>query len=132
MTEQQFNKIYWENIPHLFSYAGRILKNKQDAEDICTEVFCKFWAQRDRLTGIKSVKAHLLTCTKNAALNLVNKSKRSRCEEEIYGEQLETIDYGPEDDLKAERMKLIIKAIYDLPERKYEDRAIERMTLSAP
>ena len=64
----------------LFRFAGRLLQNIPDAEDVVQEVFIRLWDRRDALKQYRSVEAFAMTIAKNLCLDRL-KSKRNRQDE---------------------------------------------------
>ena len=100
-----------------FSYS--ILKSKEEAEELVSDLFIRIWEKRDQLTAISSPKLYFYSAAKNLAFNRLNKQKRMRG---ISGEdwlvQLNSIYFDPEQLMMTEEMmRQIKKAINDLPPR---------------
>lgn len=64
----------------LFRFAGRLLQNIPEAEDVVQEVFIRLWERRDTLLQYRSVEAFAMTITKNLCLDRL-KSKRNKTDE---------------------------------------------------
>lgn len=60
---------------HRFSYS--IVKSKEVAEEIVSDVFIKIWQIRDKLPEINNLKVYLYTITKNFSLNYIHRSYKN-------------------------------------------------------
>jgi len=60
-----------------FSYAFRIVGNREEAEDAVQEVFIKLWNMGDKLDEYSSVEALSVTMTKNYCIDQLRKHRYS-------------------------------------------------------
>jgi RNA polymerase sigma-70 factor (ECF subfamily) len=60
---------------HRFSIT--IVKSKEVAEEIVSDVFIKIWQIRDRLPEIDNLKVYLYTITKNFSLNYIQRNYKN-------------------------------------------------------
>lgn len=64
--------------PPLHYFAGTIVDNRQEAEEIVADVFIRVWQQRESLPPPHNIKFYLFKAVKNTALNyLKGKGRRS-------------------------------------------------------
>ncbi|MBL7744197.1 MAG: RNA polymerase sigma-70 factor [Chitinophagaceae bacterium] len=100
---------------HRFSFS--IVRSKEVAEEIVSDVFIKIWQIRDRLPEIDNLKVYLYTITKNFSLNYIHRNYKnsSLSIEDMDVEPV--IEVGnPEDQfISAEIMNKIRTAIQQLP-----------------
>jgi RNA polymerase sigma-70 factor (ECF subfamily) len=59
----------------IYRFAFFMLKNEDDAEDICQEVLIKIWEKRDRLLEIENLRAWAITITRNKCLDHIKARK---------------------------------------------------------
>jgi RNA polymerase sigma-70 factor (ECF subfamily) len=76
MKQEQFEREILPLRSGLFFYAGRLLDNAEDAEDIIQEVFLKLWYMRDELNHYESVPALSVQITKRLCLNRIKSRQR--------------------------------------------------------
>jgi len=100
---------------HRLSYS--IVKSKEVAEEIVSDVFIKLWQIRGNLMEINNLKVYLYTITKNFSLNYVSRNSKN------VTVSLDTIDFetiveieGPADKcISADMLNLIRQVIDKLP-----------------
>lgn len=64
--------MYYVSLCH---FAYTYLKNKEDTEEIVSDIFFTLWKNRDHLVIDKNVKAYLYIAVKNASLAQIKKKK---------------------------------------------------------
>lgn len=72
---EAFDKLYIRYFSLVESFAFALLKNRQDAEDLCQTVFMKLWRKREVLGEIDSVSGYLFIMTRNEIYKLFSKRK---------------------------------------------------------
>lgn len=118
METKEFETIYWEHCGSILIYATKILKNKDEAKDICSDVFIKFWADRGIIKSLKSIRAYLIICTRNLCLDYIKTTKnRHTIRKRVYFEQYENIQFSEADEIQAELATLMYKKINELTSR---------------
>ncbi|MEO5888854.1 MAG: RNA polymerase sigma-70 factor [Ferruginibacter sp.] len=101
----------------LFRFSFSIVKSKEVAEEIVSDVFIKLWQMESRITEINNLKTYLYTITKNFSLNYLTRSYKQ------IGTNLEDCDFdafisfnGPEEIyISEENVKKIKSVIMELP-----------------
>ncbi len=103
----------------LKQFAYSMLKSKEEAEELVSDVFIRIWEKRDQLTTIESPLLYFYTTVKNLALNRLSKQKRQiNNSPEDWLVQLNSIYFDPEKLMMTEEMMRKIRlAINDLPPR---------------
>ncbi|MCR5720119.1 MAG: RNA polymerase sigma factor [Lachnospiraceae bacterium] len=91
MTEAEFNacireilqgdrqglkKIYDAYLDYVYRIVFGVLGQKEDSEDITSELFIKLWQQADRYKPGSGHKAYLTTIARNMAIDHIRKHKR--------------------------------------------------------
>jgi len=90
--------------------------NKDDAEDILQEAYCKLWNKRTTLQGIQNPEAFSVTLIKNMCLDFLRSPRSNR-----YEEQIETVhmpgESSPNKDMeRTEDVETVKRLIDKLPE----------------
>ena len=106
---------YWER---LFLYVVKVIKNRDEAEDILQEVFVSVWIHRQALLQIESVAAYLFSAVRFQGLKYIhNKAKQG-----IFITSLAMFSPDEDDSLDGQQnvreVELILdKAMEELPSR---------------
>lgn len=114
--ETAFNELYRLFYAPLCVFAMRYFSNMDEAKDCVHDVFAKIWSDRDILNIETSVKGYLISSTRNACLNVVQKKKLKLTYEQYI---LNNYDNYTAKDLYSivELEQLIEDAIAKLPEK---------------
>lgn len=104
----------------LYRFAFSIIKSRESAEEIVSDVFIKLWKKKDELSHIDNLRLYLFTATKNYSLNyIVKQSKRHlmNYDHEDGGDGNKNYcDCSPEEIyISNETKSMVNKAINDLP-----------------
>ena len=68
-SKPAFRKVFRLYFPRLVRYAGYLLKNNQEAEDLVQEVFFQLWENRSGLQAERNLASYLFALTKNKCFN---------------------------------------------------------------
>jgi RNA polymerase sigma factor (sigma-70 family) len=117
MTRNVFNDIIHNIHRRLFGIAFRILRNREEAEDVVQEVFLKMWMMKDKLDLYKDPAGLAVTITKNNCIDRIRKLKHIDNEEYASGLQVADSEPTPFQQLeKNETTAIISKIIGKLPQ----------------
>lgn len=58
--EKAFSDVFRLYYPDLFNYAGRIIRDEEQAKDVVQEVFCRLFENRLQLDVKTSLKSYLV------------------------------------------------------------------------
>ncbi len=111
-----FEMLFKRYYKPLCRFAELILKDPGKSEDVVQEMFVKFWEQQSDLR-IDKLKSYLYRSVKNAALNLLDKSKRIAYTDEDLPEDSHASYNSDHSIVTAELKDKIQAAIDSLPER---------------
>lgn len=117
--DHAFGQLYMALINNLQKFAYSIIKNKELAEEIVSDVFIKIWQNRAQLVKIENLKLYLYISTKNTALNYLSRHFRK---EVISLDEMSlnivAVSYNPENlMITREAVNKIEFAIQNLPLR---------------
>lgn len=125
-NEQALGAFYDRWHPLVHAIVLRVLRSGEDVEDVVEETFWQAWRQAGRYESARgAVQTWILTIARSRALDRVRLVNRRR-EESIEGEsgeqvlQLATESDPSMDAESAERRKLVIAALSDLPAEQRE------------
>jgi RNA polymerase sigma-70 factor (family 1) len=101
----------------LTKFALSLIKSKQSAEEVVSDVFMKIWERRRKLEEIENLRVYLYVATRNTALNYLDKQKKSITSniDELKSEPRCTYIDGEQMMVTAELMERIHREIERLP-----------------
>src|SRR5690606_26999886 len=99
-------------------FAYNIIRNKEAAEEIVSDVFFKLWSGRERFATPQKIKAFLYIATRNACYDYLDSPKNRVHYDVDITDQLQ----HPQPDLlagiiEAELVELVYQEINNLPEQ---------------
>jgi len=112
-----YRELFTSLYAYLFRFAKSLVKAKEPAEEIISDVFIKVWEKRKELEKIENLKLYLYVTTRNIAYNYLDKQKRSATNplEDLQAE-FTSLYFDPEQMLiTADMMARIQKAVDQLP-----------------
>lgn len=112
-----YKQLYALFFPKLFRFSYSIVKSREAAEEIVSDVFIKIWQMKESLSAILNLNVYLYTATKNFSLNhIASHQKRNVISLESFNDDNFLNLVTPEDTLiSAETMSRINAAINQLP-----------------
>jgi RNA polymerase sigma-70 factor (ECF subfamily) len=116
--QHAYKLLYTALYPYLYPFARALVKIKEPAEEVLSDVFIKVWEKRRELEKIENLKLYLYVATRHIALNYLDKQKRKATKPLDYFEHAEliSVNLDPEQLLiTADMMALLRKAIDQLP-----------------
>lgn len=116
MTRKDFNDIIHQCYRKLYIIAFRIIKNRQEAEDIVQNVFIKMWIMGDKLDGYKDIEALAVTITKNNCIDLLRKMKHIETDLALFEADSFVLSPSPHEQMvRNETSSILTRIINDLP-----------------
>lgn len=115
--EELFNKYY----PTVYQYLLKVVKSKEIAEEIASDIFLKLWLGKEMIGDIYSMPAFLRTVSTNKAIDFFRSASRQQNIRKLVEKELNTYQNQPADYqlLDHEYQTLLTKAIEQLsPQRK--------------
>lgn len=117
MSRPEFDVLIQQLSRKLFSYAFRIIRNQEEAEDVVQEVFIKLWAMGPKLDEYKSIDALATTITKNYCIDLIRRHKHNSSEDLSIDNFQSLTSQSPHEELEnREAGEILQMIIADLPE----------------
>lgn len=103
-------------------FAGKMIFDKSEAEDIVKDAFIKLWRKHDDFETPQNIKAFLYITTRNACLNFLRHSqvKDSFRKEYTYLEENKEEDQVLNQIIRTELLREIYEKIEELPEKRRE------------
>lgn len=124
-----FKELHEELYQRMFYYVYKILRDKEQAEDIIQDTFVLFWGNRSNFDNLLAVKTYLYTVVKNKMLALIrDTANRKRILESIEWEESTTEDNIL---ISAEICGQVQQAIRELPAqtRRVIELSMQEMTV---
>lgn len=117
--QHAFGKLYMALMPNLLQFAQSIIKNRELAEEIVSDVFIKVWQNRTTLAGIDNFKLYLYKSTKNTSFNyLARHYRKDTLTLDEMSLNITTATYNPEQlMITSEIVNKINNTIRMLPDR---------------
>lgn len=75
MKAEEFKKAIIPMQRKLYSFALRILQNREESEDVVQEIFVKLWRMRGELETIRNREAFAMTMTKNLCIDRLKRKR---------------------------------------------------------
>jgi RNA polymerase sigma-70 factor (ECF subfamily) len=111
------NLLFHSVYPHLCAYANSFLHDRDEAEEVAQEVFCKLWINRALLDETLSLKAYLFTAVKNNSLKVLEHQKVKDKYKQVLTYVHHTLPHNSADEIFAgdELEREFNKALATLP-----------------
>ena len=118
-AEHAFSQLYMALMPNLLQFAQSIIKKKELAEEIVSDVFIRIWQNKEFISEIENLKLYLFISTKNTALNYLSRHYRKNVLSlDEMNIPVSSVNYNPEQILiTSELINRINSAISMLPSR---------------
>ena len=118
-AEHAFSQLYMALMPNLLQFAQSIIKKRELAEEIVSDVFIRIWQNREFISEIENLKLYLFISTKNTALNYLSRHYRKNVLSlDEMNIPVSSVNYNPEQILiTSELINRINSAISMLPSR---------------
>lgn len=115
--QQAYKDLFTSFYPYLFNFARTLVKTKETAEEVVSDVFIRIWERRNELDKVENLKVYLYVSTRNTAYNYLEKQKRTATNSiDDYQAEFTSVYFDPEQLLiTADMLALIQKAIDQLP-----------------
>ncbi|MDP4131298.1 MAG: RNA polymerase sigma-70 factor [Bacteroidota bacterium] len=118
--QQAYKELYILFYPSLFHFIRDMIKSRQVAEEIVSDVFMKIWENRKTLENILNLRVYCFVAAKNLSLNQLEKQKREiTCDIDEFAHRITgNMTADPEQLMISEEMlKLIHEVVEALPPR---------------
>lgn len=117
--EAAYKELFFHLFPSLTRFAEGILKSKEVAEELVSDVFISLWNDRARLQEIENFRLYLFVSVRNNSLRKLRQlSKRSTLSLDDLDLPAGSFELSPEDRvLSRETVRAIESAIENLPPR---------------
>jgi RNA polymerase sigma-70 factor (family 1) len=117
--QHAFGQLYMAYMPNLLQFAQSIIKSRELAEEIVSDVFIKIWQNRESLVNIDNFRLYLYKSIKNTSFNYLSRHYRKNTVSlDEMSSTISTLSYNPEQLLiTSEVVNKINNTIKMLPPR---------------
>ena len=74
---EAYKKLFFHFFLQLKSFSFSIIKSRETAEEIVSDIFIEIWARRKQLLEIEDLKIYLYVCVRNASLRKLQKTQKT-------------------------------------------------------
>ncbi|MFQ7112318.1 RNA polymerase sigma-70 factor [Hallella bergensis] len=112
-----FTALYQTFFQKIHQFALMLLKDNQDAEDVCQIIFMKVWQKRKSLLEVTNIDSYLFILSKNSIIDYLSSKKIKNDYSNNIPNIIDTIT--PYENLVASDMQLLIDMVVDsMPEQR--------------
>ena len=117
--QQAYKELYTSLYPSLYHFIIEMIRSRQLAEEIISDVFIKIWEKRKTLEEILNLRVYSFVAAKNLTLNQLEKQKReATCNIDEYAIHIPSMNLDPEQMMITEEMlKRVHQVVEALPSR---------------
>lgn len=114
-----YKELFTSFYPSLFQFITGIVKSRQPAEEIVSDLFLKIWEKRSTLEEIHNLRVYCFVAARHMSINQLEKQKRRRHDDiDDYKGRLFHQAPDPEECMiSTEMLRLIHLAVEELPPR---------------
>lgn len=113
-----YEELYYAFYTSLCHFAVSIIRSKQQAEEIVSDVFIKIWQARRSLSNVSNTSVYLYTSVRNRAIDYLKVNRRHimvHFSEEDWGDTLIELRNPSDYCVSTDMMKNINAAVNQLP-----------------
>jgi RNA polymerase sigma-70 factor (family 1) len=116
---EAYKELFCHYHPRLLRFSVSLTKNRQQAEEVVSDVFMKVWTNRKSMIQVQNFHLYLYVSTKNCSLNYIKKESRHAIFlPEEMADSIGSLYFNPEQLLiTSEMLKRVQDAIQQLPLR---------------
>jgi RNA polymerase sigma-70 factor (ECF subfamily) len=114
-----YKELFTSFYPSLFQFVSGIIKSRQSAEEIVSDLFLKIWEKRKTLEEINNLRVYCFVAARHLSINQLEKQKRyHHADMEDYKGRLVYNAPNPEECMiSAEMLRRIHDVVEELPPR---------------
>jgi RNA polymerase sigma-70 factor (family 1) len=114
-----YKELFTSFYPALLQFVSSIVKSRQSAEEIVSDLFLKIWEKRKTLEEIQNLRVYCFVAARHLGINQLEKQKRQKhANIEEYKSQLLYAAPDPEQSMiSAEMLRRIHDVVEELPAR---------------
>ena len=114
---RMFGALYRIFFPKIHQFALMLLKDNQDADDVCQIIFMKVWLKRKSLLEVTNLDSYLFILSKNTIIDYLSSEKMKNNDSDKVIDRIDTVT--PHDNLVASDTQLLIDMVVEnMPEQR--------------
>lgn len=114
--EQAFRQLFGEFAPKIHPFVLKIVKNREQAEELVQEVFLKVWINRQSLSTIENPSSWIYRIASNMAINFFRRQEVDRRALAEIGKNISEQSMTTVQEFNAKELQALIKeAVNQLP-----------------
>lgn len=106
--ETMFRRFY----PKVHRFAAMLLKDKDDADDVCQLIFLKIWNKREKFTDVRDFDSYLFILTKYTVINYISSRHVMPIDIDSLPDRYSN-ESSPFDDVVAKDTQLLIDMVVE-------------------
>lgn len=106
--ETMFHRFY----PKVHRFVAMLLKNRDDADDVCQLIFLKIWNKREKFTDIRDFDSYLFILTKNTVINYISSRHVMPIDIDSLPDRYSN-EFSPFEDVVAKDTQLLIDMVVE-------------------
>lgn len=111
-----FKQLFILYYPRLILFAGKFLKDLNDAEDCVQESFSSLWENMENIENLESVKSYLYSSVRNRCMNVLRHNSLRKVVDIVNGMDVMDDTSVELSIIDSELHALLLLAINELPE----------------
>lgn len=120
-NEQAFSQIYERYKGVLYIHAVKMIKDRDEAQDIVQELFTKLWNKRETISINTTLSAYLYTAVRNRILDIFSHEKVVAIHQQSLQDFINQGEYQIDNYIREKELALIIESeISSLPPKMRE------------
>lgn len=125
--KESFRAIFEEHAPVFLSFARRLLRDADVAEDVVQNVFMRLWIVRERIDENRSLRNYLLVAVRNEVYCYLRMAFQARREPRAAIGEPEDSAPGQDSELSARELRQVVEQVVErMPSRRREIFALSR------
>lgn len=77
-SESAYQKLFKLLFPVLYRFSYCLLKSREQAEEVASDVMITLWRSREKLLEIQNIRVYAFVIARNLSLNILNKNSRTQ------------------------------------------------------
>ena len=111
--QKAFGIVFRRFYPKVHRFVSMLLKNMDDADDVCQMIFVKVWTKREKFADIKDFDSYLFILAKYTVINYISAKKVIPIDIDQIPDPYAPQGSSPHEDVVAKDTQLLIDMVVD-------------------